>query len=75
MSVDDAREGYLQVADLGVSKRVNAQTQTYVGTPMYMAPEVLAGTSYGQAVDIWALGVSLDSTGRSSCILLILIVS
>ena len=72
MSVDDAHEGYLQVADLGVSKRIHAQkTETYVGTPIYMAPEVLAGIGYGQAVDIWSLGVSLGSTGRSSCILLI----
>ena len=70
MSADDAREGYLQVADFGVSKKIHAnKTFTHVGTPMFFAPEVLTGTGYGQAVDIWALGVSLDSTGRSSHIL------
>ncbi|KAI9188743.1 hypothetical protein H9P43_000165 [Blastocladiella emersonii ATCC 22665] len=36
------------------------------GTPLYSAPEMFAGQSYGAPVDVWALGVTLFvmATGR-----------
>lgn len=32
---------------------------TAVGTPLYMAPEILQGSKYGEDVDWWSIGVIL----------------
>ena len=32
---------------------------TAVGTPLYMAPEILQGAKYGEVVDWWPIGVIL----------------
>ena len=34
-----------------------AKTFTIVGTPHYMAPDVILGKGYTNMVDLWALGV------------------
>jgi len=48
--------GYLKLADLGLAKKA-ARAWTLVGTPEYVAPEVLRGEGASQAVDWWQLGV------------------
>mmetsp|Transcript_44668 Transcript_44668/g.96027 ORF Transcript_44668/g.96027 Transcript_44668/m.96027 type:complete len:479 (-) Transcript_44668:68-1504(-) len=55
-------QGYLKIIDFGIAKKLDSEkgkTYTMVGTPHYMAPEVMRGRAYGCAVDHWALGVIL----------------
>lgn len=56
------KEGVLKLADFGFCKELqqdNDLTQTMVGSPIYMAPEVLKGQPYDSRADIWSLGVIL----------------
>ncbi|GAA5988132.1 hypothetical protein JCM10908_002078 [Rhodotorula pacifica] len=48
----------LKLGDFGLSKAMQqaAMTQTYVGTPYYMSPELINGQPYDVKSDIWALG-------------------
>jgi len=52
-------EAELKVIDFGMSNRFGqdlSELNTMVGTPYYLAPEVLSGR-YGKECDIWSLGV------------------
>ena len=52
-------DGDVKLIDFGLSKQVkNKKMKTIVGTPYYIAPEVLQG-KYGLKCDIWSLGVIL----------------
>uniref|UniRef100_A0A0G4FLC6 cGMP-dependent protein kinase n=1 Tax=Chromera velia CCMP2878 TaxID=1169474 RepID=A0A0G4FLC6_9ALVE len=51
-------EGFVKLVDFGTCKRT-ARTYTLVGTPEYLAPEVIMGKGYGKGVDWWALGVCI----------------
>ncbi len=54
--------GKVKLADLGVSRRVSTETvflQTFFGTPLYLAPELVESKPYTEKVDVWALGVML----------------
>jgi calcium-dependent protein kinase len=50
--------GSLKLIDFGLSEQVknNKKMSTIVGTPYYIAPEVLKG-KYNDKCDIWSLGV------------------
>merc|ERR1719195_1886344 len=51
--------GAALLGDLGVAKVLLAgseQAQTFVGSPAYMAPEVVDAQPYGTASDIWSFG-------------------
>ncbi|XP_041431229.1 serine/threonine-protein kinase N3-like [Xenopus laevis] len=52
--------GYLKIAEFGMSKTdigYGDQANTMVGSPAYMAPEIVKEEEYTRAVDWWALGV------------------
>ena len=51
------QSGYPKLVDFGAAKQVQGRTFTVLGTPHYMAPEVLQGQGYGEAADLWSLGV------------------
>mmetsp|Transcript_3225 Transcript_3225/g.2968 ORF Transcript_3225/g.2968 Transcript_3225/m.2968 type:complete len:145 (+) Transcript_3225:1-435(+) len=50
-------EGYPKLIDFGTAKIIQGRTYTIVGTPHYMAPEVILGKGYGISADYWCLGV------------------
>ena len=54
--------GTLKVADFGFCKPLEHQdgmAKTMLGSPIYMAPEVLKGEAYTMKADVWSLGVVL----------------
>lgn len=53
--IDD--EGYPKLIDFGLAKIIEGRTYSLVGTPHYMAPEVIIGKGYGLQADLWCLGV------------------
>eukprot|EP00253_Pinus_taeda_P015346 PITA_15346 len=55
--------GQLKLADFGLSTRFakGQNLSGVVGTPSYIAPEVLAGTTYSEKVDVWGAGVLLHA--------------
>ena len=50
----------IKIIDFGLSETFYCHTlRSYVGTPGYSSPELIAGTEYGEKCDIWSLGVVL----------------
>lgn len=56
-------DGYLKIIDMGTCKSLKTsnanKTYTIIGTPNYMAPEILSGNGYSYSVDLWSLGIIL----------------
>lgn len=51
--------GYLKLIDFGVSKQVKDFTYTVVGSPYFIAPEILEGQGYSFSCDYWSVGITL----------------
>jgi len=52
-------EGYVKLVDFSKAKVVPSRTFSIVGSPHYMAPEVITGKGYGAAADLWSLGIMI----------------
>jgi cGMP-dependent protein kinase len=59
-------QGFLKLVDMGTAKILKnvigkeSRTFTIIGTPHYMAPEVITGKGYSFLVDLWSIGNSIN---------------
>jgi len=64
--------GDVKLADFGCVRSLGGNTRlatTKVGSPYWMAPEVIKDQAYNQLVDVWSLGITCIEivTGKVPC--------
>lgn len=54
-------QGYLQLADFGMAKILgeNEKSQSFCGTPEYLAPEIILSQGHNAMADWWSYGILL----------------
>eukprot|EP01122_Echinamoeba_exundans_P006210 TRINITY_DN1706_c0_g1_i2.p1 TRINITY_DN1706_c0_g1~~TRINITY_DN1706_c0_g1_i2.p1 ORF type:complete len:625 (-),score=155.41 TRINITY_DN1706_c0_g1_i2:203-2077(-) len=55
-------DGSVKIADFGYAAQLTQEKSkraTIVGTPYWMAPELIRGQNYDQKVDVWSLGIMI----------------
>ena len=54
-------KGYVKVIDFGTAKKLkkDEKTKTVIGTPNFIAPEVLKGKGYSYSCDFWSIGICI----------------
>ncbi|KAL4499727.1 hypothetical protein ABPG72_017267 [Tetrahymena utriculariae] len=57
-------KGYMYMIDMGTAKILKQEkhpgrTFTIIGTPHYMAPEIIQGKGYSYNADLWSVGICL----------------
>ena len=51
--------GFIKLIDFGTAKSMKDRTDTIIGTPDYMAPEVIMGKGYTFKVDYWSIAIMM----------------
>ena len=51
--------GFIKLIDFGTAKAITDRTKTIIGTPHYMAPEVILGEGYSFKVDFWSIAICM----------------
>jgi cGMP-dependent protein kinase len=59
----------LKIIDFGISKEMKDKdfTSTILGTPHYMAPEVILGKGYSFSSDYWSIGICMYEMFYGQC--------
>lgn len=55
------KDGRVKIADFGFAvglTREQDKRKSVVGTPYWMAPELIRGNEYGSEVDVWSMGIT-----------------
>lgn len=53
-------DGYIKIIDYGLAKMLKEEndiSNSFCGTPEYLAPEMIKGKGHDKTVDWWALGI------------------
>merc|ERR1719316_455982 len=56
------QDGFIKLIDFGAACLLRPpaiKCHTILGTPHFMAPEMILGAGYGLSIDVWAMGVCL----------------